>query len=169
MVKVNGMSQAALGRALALSGAAITKLKKQGMPVHSIEAAQAWRIARQNIARRKSLPGMTVTPASPPPKVDEPMDDETHDQARTRREIAEANLAELKLDELRAELVRASDVRQRCEQVAAAISSAIDQVSGRLAPVVASITSALGCHEAIEAECDNLRRQMVVGLTRMAP
>lgn len=55
-------SQAALGRALGLSGAAVTKLKKLGMPVDSVEAAQAWREARQNVAQRKPLPD--AAPAS---------------------------------------------------------------------------------------------------------
>lgn len=38
-------SQNAIGRALGLSSAAMSKLKKQGMPVHSVEAASAWRAA----------------------------------------------------------------------------------------------------------------------------
>lgn len=37
------LSQAALARALGLSPAAITKFKARGMPIDSVEAAQAWR------------------------------------------------------------------------------------------------------------------------------
>jgi len=59
---VHGLSQAAIARALGLSGASITKLKKQGMPVHSVEAAQAWRTERQNVAARKPLPS-SVAPS----------------------------------------------------------------------------------------------------------
>lgn len=36
-------SQAAIGRALDLSPASMTKCKGMGMPVHSVEAARAWR------------------------------------------------------------------------------------------------------------------------------
>ena len=36
-------SQAAIGRALDLSPASMTKCKRMGMPVHSVEAARAWR------------------------------------------------------------------------------------------------------------------------------
>lgn len=36
-------SQAAIGRALGLSPASMTKCKGMGMPVHSVEAARAWR------------------------------------------------------------------------------------------------------------------------------
>jgi hypothetical protein len=38
-------SQAAIGRALGLSPASMTKYKKMGMPVGSIEAAYAWRLS----------------------------------------------------------------------------------------------------------------------------
>ena len=40
-------SQNAIGRALGISSASMTKCKKMGMPVHDAEAAQAWR--RDNI------------------------------------------------------------------------------------------------------------------------
>lgn len=41
---MNGeQSQAAIARALGLAKSRITAMKKQGMPVHSIEAAQEWR------------------------------------------------------------------------------------------------------------------------------
>ena len=42
------LSQNAIGRALGLSSATMTKCKKMGMPVHSIEAARTWR--ENNIA-----------------------------------------------------------------------------------------------------------------------
>ena len=61
------LSQAAIGRALDLSPASMTKLKKQGMPVDTVEAAQAWREARQNIAARKPAPVLDGPPSIPPP------------------------------------------------------------------------------------------------------
>ena len=59
MVKVKGedMSQAELARALGLSPARITMLKKRGMPVHDVEAAMAWR------ARNIAVPALTQTSA----------------------------------------------------------------------------------------------------------
>ncbi|MBK7121293.1 MAG: hypothetical protein IPH64_21505 [Comamonadaceae bacterium] len=93
-------TQKALAAALDMSQANVTKLKKQGMPVDSVEAAQAWREARQNIAARKPArwPALrrrrlaaTVRPASPDetrmPEYRE-LPDEDHQAARTRREIA---------------------------------------------------------------------------------
>ena len=50
------LSQNAIGRALGLSSAAMVKLKKQGCPMTSVEAAQAWRSAQQNVAQSKPVP-----------------------------------------------------------------------------------------------------------------
>lgn len=82
---VKGMSQAELGRHLGLSPAAITKLKGQGMPVHSIEAAQAWREARQNVAQRKPAPPAAAASSA---RYD-PMRDELGGD-RLRRRVDEA-------------------------------------------------------------------------------
>lgn len=57
------MSQAAIGRVLGLSPAAMTKLKGQGMPVDSVASAQAWREARQNLAQRKPAPPVAAAPS----------------------------------------------------------------------------------------------------------
>ncbi len=56
----NELSQTDLAKALGLAKSRITAMKKEGMPVHSIEAAHAWRKARQNIARRKPVPVRTA-------------------------------------------------------------------------------------------------------------
>lgn len=59
-------SQAALARALGLSPAAITKCKQQGMPVHSVQAAQAWRAThlRPRVRADRQNPAGSA-PASP--------------------------------------------------------------------------------------------------------
>ena len=70
-----GVSQAFIARSLGLSGAAITKLKKQGMPVDSVEAALAWREQRLNIAARKPTPGpaKSETPKQALPATEQPL------------------------------------------------------------------------------------------------
>jgi len=138
---VNGLSQAAIGRAMDLSPAAVTKLKKQGMPVDSVESAMAWRQARQNIAQRKPLPpalrGLEVPPPSSEPSgPPQHTHDETQDQARTRREIAEANLAELKLRELRGELVRVADVRADHSRLLVSLRETFMQFPARVVPML---------------------------------
>ena len=153
--RVNGLSQAAIGRALDLSPAAMTKLKKQGMPVDSVESALRWRTERQNIAQRKPLPdALRAAPAAPPPPVDDfrQADDESHDQARTRREIAEANLAELKLLELRGELVRAAAVRAALSKRAAALRESFLQLPARVVPLLAADPAAASMDRVLRAE-----------------
>lgn len=53
------MTQADLARRLGLSPAAVTKCKKLGMPVHSVEAAAEW--------RRRNLAAYARADAPPPP------------------------------------------------------------------------------------------------------
>lgn len=148
------LSQAAIGRALGLSPASMTKLKGQGMPVDSVESARAWRLARQNIAARKAEPkaatmlAAAVQPDSfagiglgtvMDPAAVEPADPiETHDAARTRREIAEANLAEMKESELRGDLIRVSAVKAELSTVFAGTRDTLLQIPARLAPLLAA-------------------------------
>lgn len=155
------MSQAAIGRAMNLSPAAMTKLKKQGMPVNSLEAALAWRLARQNIAQRKPLPSQviahrqSVVPAatSASSGSDETeVAGESHDEARTRREIAEADLAELKLRELRGELIRRDIMERIVGERAAATRESVLQIKARLAPLLAAESDVAKVTALLDAE-----------------
>ncbi len=60
---MNQPSQAAIGRALNLSPASVTKCKRMGMPVDSVDAARTWRA--KNIA--PTMHGHTKRQAAPPP------------------------------------------------------------------------------------------------------
>jgi len=164
---VNGLSQAAIGRALNLSPAAMTKLKQQGMPVDSVQSAQAWRVARQNVAQRKAVPpALQPVRAAPPaaqraaaaaPAADrlpppEYLHDESHDAARTRREIAEANLAEMREAETRGELIRLSAVRTALGTAFATAREALLQLPSRLAPQLAGETDPASIQNLLHAE-----------------
>lgn len=161
---VNGLSQAAIGRAMDLSPAAVTKLKKLGMPVHSVEAALAWRTQRQNIAQRNPIPAPLLLAAPPAPAAaptsvihmprSEPpaTNDESQDQARTRREIAEANLAELKLAELRGALVRRETMEREVGTMAARLKDSVLQIKARLAPLLAAEGDVLKVSAMLDAE-----------------
>ena len=145
------MSQAAIGRALGLSPAAITKLKGQGMPVDSVAAAQAWREARQNVAQRKPAPVVVPDPApvrrvefnglpvfgGAAPPLDFPVG-EDRDEARTRREIAEANMAEMDEARLRRELIRVAAVQSQLSTDYATTRDAMLQIPARMAPLLAA-------------------------------
>ena len=55
-------SQNAIGRALGLSSGNMTKLRKLGCPMDSVESVRAWRLERQDIARRKPEPRRATVP-----------------------------------------------------------------------------------------------------------
>jgi hypothetical protein len=145
------LSQAAIGRALGLSPAAVTKLKGQGMPVDSVAAAQAWREARQNVAARKPVPDAVprVAPFVPvavrgvPVFGGGPMDlpelpDEDRDMARTRREISEANMAEMAEARQRREQILVSAVQAALSTDYATTRDAMLQIPARMAPLLAA-------------------------------
>lgn len=154
---VKAPSQAAIGRALGLSPAAVTKLKGQGMPVDSVASAQAWREARQNVAQRKPAPAVAQSRAEVPPRIEvrgQPVFGgadtfagefpdvsglgEDRDEARTRREIAEANIAEMAEAKLRRELIRVSSVQAQLSTDYATTRDAMLQIPARMAPLLAA-------------------------------
>ena len=171
------LSQAALGRALGLSPAAITKLKGQGMPVTSVEAARTWREARLNVAARKPDPqpassqphqsaAAAVSQAFPPVDLPAPGDfgDEDFQMARTRREIAEANLAEMREAELEGKLIRVEAIRAAWAKRISATRDALLQLPHRLAPVLAAETEMERVSHLLDAEL----RQALTELSRDA-
>lgn len=152
MVNGNTLTQTAIGQALGLSRSAISKLKKQGMPVDSVVSAQAWRTARQNVAARKPLPATASVHVAAAGSANM----ESHEGARTRREIAEANLAELKLAELSGDLVRVADIRAAYARRVASLREALLQLPARLAPVMAAEADMARCHATLTQELQQL-------------
>lgn len=158
------ITQAALGRALDLSKQSISKLKKQGMPVDSIQAAQAWREARQNVAARKPSPvraidvapvpirpsASSMPPLDPPDWGNEP--DEDRDRARTRREIADANKAEMEEAKMRREQIRVQAVETMLATDFATTRDALMQIPARLAPLFAADSDPVSIQNTLEAE-----------------
>lgn len=148
----------------------------------SVEAAQAWRQARQNVAQRKPAPGpatVVSTAAARPdmanffpvnlPSVDMPpwsggSDDgrgadgfggepsEDHQAARTRREIAEANLAEMREAEERGDLIRVSAVKSTLAAVFSTTRDALLQLPARLAPLIAADPDPASVQNTLHAE-----------------
>ena len=167
-------SQAAIGRALGLAPATMTKLKGQGMPVDSVESARAWRTARQNIAARKPEP-KPVTPTQPAPdfgrvggdvfhdmirasevKFDGGEMDEAHAEARTRREIAEANMAEIREAELSGKFIEKTAVDRAVFESARGLRDGMTNCSRRLAAEVATLSTPAECELVIAKELRHL-------------
>jgi phage terminase Nu1 subunit (DNA packaging protein) len=123
MVKGN-LTGVELAKGLGLSQAAVSKLKRQGMPASSLEAAQEWRRAHQNVAQRKPGPAADATK-------------ETHDSARTRLRIAEANRAEMLESELRGALIRVDAFVSVASSTLSAVRESLMQLPARVAALVA--------------------------------
>ncbi len=155
MVQPKPPSQAAVGRALGLSPAAMTKLKKMGMPVDSAEAATAWRQANLNIAAATGLPG----PGRPP--------DPRHDRfnlARTEREEIEVQQARLALLERSKVLVHRDTVRAELARHLSTLREALLQLPVRLQSVLAQEQDEAKVHDLLQDEVD-LLLERISGVT----
>lgn len=155
----------------------VTKLKKQGMPVDSVEAAQAWREANLNVAQRKDvMEGATVAPAAfepitvkgqrvfganPPPVEpaapagfgdDDGDPDEDFKSAKTRLTIADANLRELAEARERRELIRVEAVKRQLATEYSTLREAFMQLPARLAPLLAAESDAAAIQTLLEEE-----------------
>jgi hypothetical protein len=118
-------------------------------------------MARQSIAKRKPepqpMPGTEAAAQSPMIRANQAKPDsddleESHDKARTRREIAEANLAELREGELSRELVRRADIEKASYEAARALRDGLSNCAKRLGATVAVLTTPEECAAAIERE-----------------
>ena len=147
------VSQAFIGRSLGLSGAASTKLKKQGMPVDSVESAKAGREQWLNVAARKPVPA-AVRPA--------PMAmEEDHQAARTRREIAEANLAEMREAEERGDLIRVSVVKSTLSRLVSSTRESLLQMPLRQAQVLSVESDPDRVRDILDKEINQALSQLV--------
>lgn len=177
-------SQAAIGRALGLSPAAITKLKAKGMPVDSVASAQAWRVERQNVAQRKPLPG-AVDAASFFPKTLPSLDSgtwpgdggdegggslgqESFEQARIRHKVAEANLAELEEARIKGLHVEKSRVDLAFFEAARGLRDGMTNCSRRLAAEVATLSTPSECEVVIARELRHLLESFTKQLAQKA-
>jgi transcriptional regulator with XRE-family HTH domain len=135
MSTTTATTQSEIARALGLSRQAVSRNKQQGMPVDSVDAAQAWREGRQNVAARKPLPTY-----SPPDDFDPFGED--RDAARTRRERAEADISEMTAAKLRRELISVDAVQRQLAVDFATTRDALLQIPARLGPVLAAHSDA---------------------------
>jgi phage terminase Nu1 subunit (DNA packaging protein) len=154
-----------LGRQLGLSPAAITKLKKQGMPVHSVVAAQAWRLERQSVARRKATPAPVAapSPAELPPMMGEGAyaTAPSYNESRAKREAAEAAMAELRLAEERGDLVRVDAIRNAIDRQHAALREILLQLPARVVPLLVASPDAASIDQLLRAEILTALQQVV--------
>ena len=155
------MRQSELARALGLSKQAVSKLKGQGMPVYSVEAARAWRDENLSVAARKetreSVPAAPVAKspdvrAFPPLGDDDDGEDEDFKAARTREKISEANMAEMNEAKMRREMINVAVVERQLATDYATTRDALLQIPARIAPLLAVETDAAAIQTMLDAE-----------------
>ena len=147
-------SQNHLAALMGLSKAAVSRNVSQGMPINSLEDALAWRQARQSIARRKPAPHLGHSGVTPGKTLtgDSGASVETHDAARTRREISEADLSEMRRAEQRGELIRVDAVTSALARVFSMTRDSLLQIPARLAPLLAADTDPASVQNTLHAE-----------------
>lgn len=155
------MRQSELARALGLSKQAVSKLKGQGMPVDSVEAARAWRDENLSVAARKeareSVPAALATKchdtrAFPPIGDDDDEEDEDFKAARTREKISEANMAEMNEAKMRREMINVAVVERQLATDYATTRDALLQIPARIAPLLAVETDTAAIQTMLDAE-----------------
>ena len=153
------MRQSELARALGLSKQAVSKLKGQGMPVDSVDAARAWRDENLSVAARKeareSVPVANVASVAKKPDVRAfpPLgEDEDFKAARTREKISEANMAEMNEAKMRREMINVAVVERQLATDYATTRDALLQIPARIAPLLAVETSPAAIQTMLDAE-----------------
>lgn len=158
------MRQSELAKALGLSKQAVSKLKGQGMPVHSVEAARAWRDENLSVsARKEARESASATLAAPPrsrPDLrtfppfgdDDDGEDEDFKAARTREKISEANMAEMNEAKMRREMINVAVVERQLATDYATTRDALLQIPARIAPLLASETDTAAIQTMLDAE-----------------
>lgn len=153
-------SYSTIGAELGISKQAVAKCVKRGMPVDSVDAARAWRLANNDFARsaenkidRAQAPaqtellkpgadgGLTTTAGgevnSPfaSSETDEPVDENTaaYRGDRARNERIKADRAEIELQQLRGELVPLREAEQLQFTALRITRDRVQQVAPRIA------------------------------------
>ena len=170
----------------------MSKMKKQGCPMDSIESVRAWRKAKQNIAARKPEPvAVAAPPVTPAAKQsvggdaframvrenDKELADmevqEEFDSARTREMISRANQSEMDEALKRKDLRKTSEVDSKAFEVSRALRDGLTNCARRIAAEVSSLSSADDCEAVIDREhrtmMDNMWTQLTNELKVSAP
>lgn len=139
-----------LAAGLGVSKQRVYQLRKQGMPTDSLAAAQAWRKANIDHARKEWREAAQSTD-------DGEGGNSSHAdywKAKAEREATEAQLAALKLAETEGQLVRIDDVRSALAARVSGVRDALRQIPARVAPELVAADTQAACYEIVEREID---------------
>jgi phage terminase Nu1 subunit (DNA packaging protein) len=144
---------ATLAKELGVSKGRVSQMKAAGMPVNSIEAAKAWKVA--NVRARFDVGGGDQVAAV------------TYDiaEARAKREHHEANIAAMKELQLAGALVEKDRVERSLTAIAAEVRSSFERLPDKLADVLAAETDAHQVHSLLVAEIDQVLEDLAAQIT----
>lgn len=169
------LKQGTIAKELGVTPGRVSQLKKQGMPVGSMDAARAWYAERVDQKfSPKLVPGVVFPPASSaagaasagalPELIADAYDIQ---RARAKRETHEANLAELRERQALGELVEADRVRRSVSSLAAQVRSAFERIPDKLAERLAACLDPHECHALLTAEIDQVLADLSAGATNL--
>lgn len=140
----------------------MTKMRKAGCPMDSVESVRAWIAEQQNVNRRKkrddiaqayegSTDKIAGTPSAPERKPS-PQTDEDFNTARTRREISEANQAEMEEAKQRGEYLVKADFERQLFTAGRMLRDSLTNCSRRIGAEIAGTTNPDECEAIIDRE-----------------
>jgi phage terminase Nu1 subunit (DNA packaging protein) len=138
------VTQAEIADALGISGATVSRFKRKGMPVSSIEAARAWR--DENVRPRYEKPTGSIV-------------DET-----ARLKSAQADMAEMEAAEKRGELAPVSDMEMAASEAMVIVRTQLEAIAGRTAKQLAAMTDAA---EIRQFTLNEIRRSLAAAADRL--
>ena len=147
------LSQRAIAAALGLSESAVSKLRRQGMPITSIEAARTWREVTLDPARRRQAPdqirellpaqAMERAPFDQEQKTNpaaEGSDTSAYQASRAMREAAQAQMAQIELQKQLGQLGSILDFQRAVTAMAQLVQDRVLQLPSRMSSVLAAET-----------------------------
>jgi hypothetical protein len=166
-----------MAEALGVAKSQVHRDAQAGMPMHSVDAARAWRLDQHDMSRTvegridrpatdsppAAVSGLAsaagageagTSPASPDAETPLPGDVDTAEyrKARSERERTAADRAQLELDQLRGRLIDVSEAKRLAFTSFRSLRDAVLQVPARVAALCAAQSEPLVVEQIIEAE-----------------
>lgn len=155
-----------LAAMLGLSKGTVSQQVKRGMPTSSLEAAQAWRAANIDPARKKGQRydqhHQDDQPEATQPTQPAPGLEEDFQSARRREKIAAANLAEIEEAAMRGLYLVKADFERHLFNAARQLRDTLTTCARRISAEVAG----LGTPEQCEAVIDREHRAALAGFAQ---
>lgn len=157
------ISYSLLGDQLGISKQAVAKAAKAGMPIDSVEAAEAWRRVNLDVSRTKAArvdisPRQRSEPEGSCSSDDDPLptDDAAYKKARTEREQIRRDREALQLEQERGNLVDKHEVARLRFTEFRALRDSLGHIGARTKDALSVETDPLRCEQLVTAELERV-------------